>query len=114
LNKLPEWRYDDLIRVTERAIEPLQRTRPNEAGYALRVIVMDEGCGCGAPLLYDLSWDFKGPEDELVSAYGMDFIIDSNAKMYLYDPAWIDYDVASEAFRLYSDQQIYNNTIYLR
>jgi Fe-S cluster assembly iron-binding protein IscA len=100
-----------MIRISPEALDRLMKARPDDPGYGLRIIVMDEGCGCGAPLLYDLAWDFKGPGDVSFDAGPFQILIERGSIDYLDDPTYLVYDEQKAAYRLYSNNQIYNNEI---
>ncbi|GGE22864.1 hypothetical protein GCM10011571_26160 [Marinithermofilum abyssi] len=86
-----------------------------EPGTVLRMAAMDEGCGCGATVLYELNWDAERREDNWVQTEEEDpvIVVDPHSRMYLERLMSLDYIVEQDTFTVKSASQIYLHHIRL-
>lgn len=94
--------------------EAVLHSRKPEPGAVLRVAAMDEGCGCGATVLFEMNWDHAHPADLLYEA-GADLTVamDAHSQIYFTPELMIDYHPETDTFVLKNHQQIFLNHIHI-
>jgi Fe-S cluster assembly iron-binding protein IscA len=100
------------VRVTDEAARLLAGRKP-EMDAVLRISAMNEGCGCGADLLFEMGWDRPLPDDERHFAGELVVALDRHSAQYLEPEVTIDVEDGGGTFVLRSDQEIFLNHIRL-
>ncbi|MDR6224855.1 iron-sulfur cluster biosynthesis family protein [Desmospora profundinema] len=78
-----------------------------EPDAALRLAAMDEGCGCGATVLYEMNWDLPRPDDIRLKAGDLTVVVDRHSLAYFDSTVFVECRPGTHAFWLKSPNQIY-------
>ncbi|MDN4594921.1 iron-sulfur cluster biosynthesis family protein [Polycladomyces subterraneus] len=95
------------VLISKEAEQAIQRKKPQESPAVLRLSATDEGCGCGATILYEFNWDHPRPEDVHIAFDGFTLVYDPDSEAYFDPRVKIDYDSTRDSFTVQSDGQIY-------
>lgn len=99
--------------VTEEAKEVLRERKPDPEAV-LRVAAMDEGCGCGAAVWFEMNWDLPQETDlRFPAGEGLIVAIDPHSLTYFAPEVMIDYEKEGDTFVLKNKSQIFLNHIYI-
>ncbi|BCU82298.1 hypothetical protein JIR001_20810 [Polycladomyces abyssicola] len=101
------------VLISKEAEQAIQRKIPQESPAVLRLSATDDGCGCGATVLYEFNWDYPRPEDVQIPFYGFTLVYDPDSEVYFDPRVKIDYDPSRDSFTVHSDGQIYLMNIRL-
>ncbi|SDW07224.1 Iron-sulphur cluster biosynthesis [Marininema mesophilum] len=100
------------IHIDDQAAEALLEKRPEESA-ALRLAVMNEGCGCGGDIWFEMNWDLPQVDDLQIEEAGVRIILDLKSQEYLEKELFLHYTPEKDAFSLKSRNQIYLHHIHL-
>ncbi|MBA4494287.1 iron-sulfur cluster biosynthesis family protein [Paenactinomyces guangxiensis] len=101
------------VHVTPEARKALSSRKPDPEAV-LRLVAMDEGCGCGADILFEMNWDQALPTDRRFPVgEGLTVVMDTHSQTYFYPEVWIEYQPNQDTFTLKNKNQIFLNHIFI-
>jgi Fe-S cluster assembly iron-binding protein IscA len=95
------------VLISKEAQQAIQSKKPQVSPAVLRLSATDEGCGCGATVLYEFNWDHPRPGDVHIPFDGFTLVYDPDSEAFFDSRVKIDYDPSRDSFTVQSDGQIY-------
>jgi Fe-S cluster assembly iron-binding protein IscA len=100
------------VHIDSQTRQILTSLRP-EPDAALRIAVMDEGCGCGSTVGYEINWDIPLPDDVRLKVEELTVVVDPHSLHYFDTPLFLEHHPDTRTFRLKSPNQIYVSNLAL-
>ncbi|MFC4076584.1 iron-sulfur cluster biosynthesis family protein [Salinithrix halophila] len=89
------------------------RSKRPEPQAGLRLAALNEGCGCGADVWFEMNWDSPRSDDISLKTEGITVLIDPRSREFFDPVLMVSHQLEKDAFSLKSRNQIYLNHIHL-
>ncbi|SFS49457.1 iron-sulfur cluster biosynthesis family protein [Marininema halotolerans] len=101
-----------VIHIDGQTSKALHQKRPEETA-ALRLAVMNEGCGCGGDIWFEMNWDHPQMDDIAIHHTPIQVVLDPQSSEYFDQDLFLRYVAINDSFSLSSKNQIYLHHIHL-